>query len=97
VRLSEERWSEGSENTENSPRLFASSQILIRPFGCSGEDAPELSADTCPQLLAGVVTLNCVANGRSYGDSRFDRVRIQPTAGDVRGTTGAAFDTHYRF
>ncbi|ATQ68107.1 MULTISPECIES: carbamoyltransferase family protein [Methylosinus] len=41
--------------------------------------------------LAGGVALNCVANGKVLRDGRFDRIFIQPAAGDAGGALGAAF------
>ncbi|HOP06996.1 MAG TPA: carbamoyltransferase [candidate division Zixibacteria bacterium] len=40
--------------------------------------------------LAGGVALNCVANGRLLRSGLFDRVWIQPAAGDAGGALGAA-------
>jgi carbamoyltransferase len=40
--------------------------------------------------LAGVVALNCVANGRILREGPFDNVWIQPAAGDAGGALGAA-------
>ena len=40
--------------------------------------------------LAGGVALNCVANGKVLRDGRFERVWIQPAAGDAGGALGAA-------
>jgi carbamoyltransferase len=40
--------------------------------------------------LAGGVALNCVTNGKILRDGRFDRVWIQPAAGDAGGAVGAA-------
>src|SRR2546430_4963143 len=40
--------------------------------------------------LAGGVALNCVANGRILREGVFDRVWIQPAAGDAGGALGAA-------
>ena len=40
--------------------------------------------------LAGGVALNCVANGKVLRDGRFDRVWVQPAAGDAGGALGAA-------
>lgn len=44
-------------------------------------------ADLC---LAGGVALNCVANGRIAESGLFERVWIQPAAGDAGGALGAA-------
>ncbi|MCS7090339.1 MAG: carbamoyltransferase [Verrucomicrobiota bacterium] len=40
--------------------------------------------------LAGGVALNCVANGRILREAGFDRLWIQPAAGDAGGALGAA-------
>ncbi len=40
--------------------------------------------------LAGGVALNCVANGRLLREGPFDRIWIQPAAGDAGGALGAA-------
>src|SRR5438874_4976865 len=40
--------------------------------------------------LAGGVALNCVANGRILRERLFDRIWIQPAAGDAGGALGAA-------
>ena len=40
--------------------------------------------------LAGGVALNCVANGKILRDGRFERIWIQPAAGDAGGALGAA-------
>jgi len=40
--------------------------------------------------LAGGVALNCVANGRLLAEGPFERIWIQPAAGDAGGALGAA-------
>src|SRR3954466_3614159 len=40
--------------------------------------------------LAGGVALNCVANGRILRESPFEKIWIQPAAGDAGGALGAA-------
>jgi len=48
--------------------------------------------------LAGGVALNCVANGRLQREKIFDRIWIQPAAGDAGGALGAALAaTHMHF
>ncbi len=49
--------------------------------------AEGLSRNLC---LAGGVALNCVANGKILRDGHFDRLWIQPAAGDAGGALGAA-------
>ncbi len=45
--------------------------------------------------LAGGVALNCVANGRVLRDGAFDRIWIQPAAGDAGGALGAALSAYH--
>jgi len=45
--------------------------------------------------LAGGVALNCVANGKVLQDGKFERIWIQPAAGDAGGAVGAALATYY--
>jgi carbamoyltransferase len=47
--------------------------------------------------LAGGVALNCVANGKVLKEGIFDRIWIQPAAGDAGGALGAALAAHYMF
>lgn len=45
--------------------------------------------------LAGGVALNCVANGKLLRDGVFERVWVQPAAGDAGGALGAALAANY--
>jgi carbamoyltransferase len=47
--------------------------------------------------LAGGVALNCVANGRILREKIFDRLWIQPAAGDAGGALGAALFAWYQY
>ena len=47
--------------------------------------------------LAGGVALNCVANGKLLRDKSFDRIWIQPAAGDAGGAVGAALGSYHLF
>ena len=62
---------------------------LTRALGAEG-----WSRNLC---LAGGVALNCVANGKVLRDGRFDRIWVQPAAGDAGGAVGAALAAHYGF
>lgn len=42
-------------------------------------------------VLSGGVALNCVANGKLIRENIFDRIWIQPAAGDAGGALGAAY------
>jgi carbamoyltransferase len=46
--------------------------------------------------LAGGVALNCVGNGRLLRESPFERIWIQPAAGDAGGALGAALFVWYQ-
>ncbi len=45
--------------------------------------------------LAGGVALNCVANGKLLREKCFERIWVQPAAGDAGGALGAAFAAYY--
>jgi len=45
--------------------------------------------------LAGGVALNCVANGKVLRDGRFERMWVQPAAGDAGGAVGAALAAYH--
>jgi len=45
--------------------------------------------------LAGGVALNCVANGKVLRDGRFDKIWVQPAAGDAGGSLGAALAAYH--
>lgn len=47
--------------------------------------------------LAGGVALNCVGNGRILREKIFDRIWIQPAAGDAGGALGAALSVWHNF
>jgi carbamoyltransferase len=47
--------------------------------------------------LAGGVALNCVGNGRVLREGPFERVWIQPAAGDAGGSLGAALSVWYQY
>jgi carbamoyltransferase len=47
--------------------------------------------------LAGGVALNCVANGKILRDGAFERIWIQPSAGDAGGALGAALCAYHHF
>ena len=47
--------------------------------------------------LAGGVALNCVANGKVLRDACFERLWVQPAAGDAGGALGAALAAYYLY
>ena len=46
--------------------------------------------------LAGGVAFNCVANGRIFDATPFERIFVQPAAGDAGLSVGAAFSVHHQ-
>jgi carbamoyltransferase len=47
--------------------------------------------------LAGGVALNCVGNGKLLRDDAFERIWIQPAAGDAGGAVGAALAAYHLY
>ena len=47
--------------------------------------------------LAGGVALNCVANGKVLRDGKFERIWVQPAAGDAGGALGAALAAYHLY
>jgi carbamoyltransferase len=47
--------------------------------------------------LAGGVALNCVGNGRLLREGPFEKIWIQPAAGDAGGALGAALSAWYQY
>lgn len=47
--------------------------------------------------LAGGVALNCVANGRLFKEGIFDRIWVQPAAGDAGGAVGSALAAYHGY
>jgi len=47
--------------------------------------------------LAGGVALNCVSNGRLHREGPFERIWVQPAAGDAGGAPGAALSAWHEY
>ncbi len=47
--------------------------------------------------MAGGVALNCVGNGRLLRESMFEKIWVQPAAGDAGGALGVAMSIWYRY
>ncbi len=65
-------------------------EIVLRMAGHVRKETGQ--RDLC---LAGGVALNCVANARLLRSRTFDRIWIQPAAGDAGGAMGAAFIAYH--
>jgi carbamoyltransferase len=70
----------------------ATEEIILRLSRSVAKESG--AANLC---LAGGVALNCVANGKILKDRNFERIWIQPAAGDAGGALGAALAVHYQF
>jgi carbamoyltransferase len=79
-----------SELTQREMDLAASIQQVTEEIVLKmAEHAHQLTGER-DAVLAGGVALNCVANGRLLREGPFDRLWIQPAAGDAGGAVGAA-------
>ncbi|WP_066657485.1 MULTISPECIES: carbamoyltransferase family protein [unclassified Sphingomonas] len=75
--------------------LAASIQLVLEEVVVAlARDIRESTGE--PNLcLAGGVALNCVANARLLREGIFDRIWVQPAAGDAGGAVGAALVAHH--
>jgi len=83
--------------TQKHMDLAASIQVVLEEVVL--HLARWLAAETSMRnlCLAGGVALNCVANGKILRDGAFDRLWIQPAAGDAGGALGAALAAYHLF
>ncbi|MCI0723638.1 MAG: carbamoyltransferase, partial [Acidobacteria bacterium] len=87
----------GEPLTQRHMDLAASIQAVVEEVVL--RLARALSAETGAKnlCLAGGVALNCVANGKILRDGLFNRIWIQPAAGDAGGALGAALAAYHLF
>jgi carbamoyltransferase len=85
-----------SELTQREMDLAASIQVVTEEVML--RMARHVHGETgLPDLcLAGGVALNCVGNGRILRDGPFERIWVQPAAGDAGGALGAALFIWYQ-
>ncbi len=83
--------------TQRHMDLAASVQVVLEEVVLRMTRA--LAAETGKKnlCLAGGVALNCVANGRLLRDGQFEKIWIQPAAGDAGGALGAALAAYHSF
>jgi len=83
--------------TQRQMDLAASVQVVLEEVVLRMTRA--LAAETGKKnlCLAGGVALNCVANGRLLRDGQFEKIWIQPAAGDAGGALGAALAAYHSF
>lgn len=76
--------------TQKDMDLAASIQVVCEEVVLRAARYAHRVADMPNLVMAGGVALNCVANGRVLREGPFERVWIQPAAGDAGGALGAA-------
>jgi carbamoyltransferase len=69
-------------------------QVVLEEILLAKVDYLAQRVDSPNLCLAGGVALNCVANGRIARESPFERMFVQPAAGDAGGCLGAAALAH---
>ena len=80
-----------SEITKREMDLAASVQVVTEEVVLAiARRAQEITGEE-NLVLAGGVALNCVANGRLLREGIFERIWMQPAAGDAGGAVGAAY------
>jgi carbamoyltransferase len=76
--------------TEKEMDLAASVQVVCEEVVLRAGRYAHETTGMKNLVMAGGVALNCVANGRLLREGPFDRIWIQPAAGDAGGALGAA-------
>jgi carbamoyltransferase len=84
-----------SELTQREMDLAASIQCVTEEVVIKLAKNIAKSTSQKNLCLAGGVALNCVANGKLLREKIFDRIWIQPAAGDAGGALGAALGAYY--
>jgi len=82
--------------TQRHYNLAASMQAALEEVLVSCWNGLAKASGQKALCLAGGVAFNCVANGRIFDSTPFDRVYVQPAAGDAGLSVGAAFDVLHR-
>ncbi len=83
--------------TQREMDLAASIQAVTEEVVLRLTRSIAAQADAKNLCLAGGVALNCVANGKVLRDGGFERLWIQPAAGDAGGSVGAALVAYHLF
>jgi carbamoyltransferase len=77
--------------------LAASVQLVLEEIVLKMTRSLQAETGARNLCLAGGVALNCVANGEILRDGKFERLWIQPAAGDAGGALGAALAAYHLF
>jgi carbamoyltransferase len=91
ARKPEQRLTQREMDLAASIQAITEEVMLKLALGVAGETGEK---NLC---LAGGVALNCVANGKLLRKRYFDRMWLQPAAGDAGGALGAALVAHHLF
>jgi carbamoyltransferase len=83
---------EGEPLSERHYNLAASMQAALEEVMISLWKSLAAATKQNALCLAGGVAFNCVANGKIFSTTPFERVFVQPAAGDAGLSVGAAFD-----
>jgi carbamoyltransferase len=83
--------------TQRHMDLAASVQVVLEEVVLRMTRALAVETGKKNLCLAGGVALNCVANGRLLRDGHFEKIWIQPAAGDAGGALGAALAAYHSF
>jgi carbamoyltransferase len=81
--------------TQREMDLAASVQAVVEEVVLKLARGVRKSTGEKNLCLAGGVALNCVANGKLLREKVFDRLWIQPAAGDAGGALGAALGAYH--
>jgi carbamoyltransferase len=81
--------------TQREMDLAASIQAVVEEVVLKLAKGVAKSTGEKNLCLAGGVALNCVANGKLLREKVFDRLWIQPAAGDAGGALGAALGAYH--
>ena len=83
-----------SEITQRHQDIARSLQVVLEETLLEKARYLHQRAPSSNLCLAGGVALNCVANGRVLREGPFERLFVQPAAGDAGGALGAAALAH---
>ncbi|NCY22497.1 hypothetical protein EBX31_11165, partial [bacterium] len=81
--------------TQREMDLAASIQVVVEEVVIKLAKGIAKTTGEKNLCLAGGVALNCVANGKLLKEKVFDRLWIQPAAGDAGGALGAALGAYH--
>ena len=84
-----------SKLTQREMNLAASVQLVTEEVVLKLAQGIAKSTGERNLCFAGGVALNCVANGKLLNEKIFDRIWIQPAAGDAGGAIGAALSVYH--